>query len=393
MENGTSLYPTTNKSLDSRKKRLEESKLICQENKDSLFSFLKKLQADGTSKQQQLSYLDRLVPITELLGNTKFKDATRQRMEGIFAEWRDKKDYKQASVNKAVECIKAFYRWLYGLTSQDTAPDTVKWMKKESQMNDIKPEELWTEEDVTKVLNQTNSDLLRILISVAYESGLRPGELRSLKIGDIKFNNDIVRVYCRGKMKRKSGDRVVPLLRNYEMLKKWVYKHPKKDNPNAWLWTYDDKPLPESTYRFQLYRLAKKANITKPLHPYILRHSALTRFYKEMQTPLAKELAGHAGNSEMIDVYCHLAISDLEDSVRKMNGIESKKTEKDLSICPKCNSIQDIGAMSCKACGERFSTKSACEIDEYEQNLIKLAKALLKRAEQRPEIVDLLLKG
>ena len=136
----------------------------------------------------------------------------------IYAEWRNRKTYKQSSVNKATECLKSFFRWVYDLSYQDPAPECVRWLKRESDINDIRAEDLWTEDDITKVINATRSDLYKTMISVAYESGLRPGELRSLKIGDIKFNEDVVRIYCKGKMLRKKGERVVPIVRCYNIL-------------------------------------------------------------------------------------------------------------------------------------------------------------------------------
>ncbi len=74
-----------------------------------------------------------------------------------------------------------------------------------------------------------------------------------------------------------------------------------------------------------------------------------------------------------------------------MNGEPVDKEEKKETMCPKCNRTQDVGAMKCNFCGYRFSTKSACEMSEYDQNLMKLGKALLKKAEEKPEIVDMLL--
>jgi tRNA(Ile2) C34 agmatinyltransferase TiaS len=99
------------------------------------------------------------------------------------------------------------------------------------------------------------------------------------------------------------------------------------------------------------------------------------------------------GNSEMVDVYCHLAMSDMEDAVRKLNKLPLKeKTEDDKPNCPRCGGLRDIGSLECRNCGEKFSTRSACELEHHEQNLIHLAKALLKRAEENPEIVEMLLK-
>ena len=59
-------------------------------------------------------------------------------MEKVFAQWRNSKEYKQSSINKTIQCLKAFYRWLYGLTSHDPAPEVVRWLKKEKKPESIK---------------------------------------------------------------------------------------------------------------------------------------------------------------------------------------------------------------------------------------------------------------
>lgn len=389
----TDLYPRVSRQLERDVKKIKESEKICEENKKNLIDFLTKLKADGISEAQQLSYMARLRPITEFLGETRFKDVTKKEMERVFAEWRSRKDYSQASINKVIQCLKSFYRWLFDLASEDKAPDCVRWLRKSGTTNNLRAEDLWTEDDIRKVISVTRSDMWKTLISLAFESGLRPGELRSLRIGDIVFNNNIARVYCRGKTEKRTGERVVPVIRCFNLLREWVNNHPRKNDPRAWLWTFGDEPLAEENYRIQLKRLAKKTHISKPCHPYCLRHVALTRFYKELPVPVAKKLAGHSGSSLMIDVYCHLGMTDLEDSVRSLNGEPVKKEEQKETICPRCNKMQDIGAMECRFCGYRFSTKSACEMSEYEQGLMKLGKAVIKKAEQNPKIVDMLLEG
>lgn len=94
----------------------------------------------------------------------------------------------------------------------------------------------------------------------------------------------------------------------------------------------------------------------------------------------------------MVDVYCHLAESDLEDSVRAMNGYEQKRKKETKPVCKKCNSILDLGSTLCHRCGLPQNEEGAMEKIEYEQNLMKLAKKVLEKAEKNPKIVDMLLE-
>ncbi len=169
MQGKEALYPLIQRRVEKAKKKLEESGAL-EENKRHILGFLVKLEADGTSNAQMLSYLDRLTPIALLLGRKDFKETTRKDMEEVFARYR--KGYAQSSLNKVVQCLKCFYRWLFDLSSADAAPEAVRWMKKESCPNILRAEDLWTEEDMQKALSVTRTLRDKCILSVLYETGL-----------------------------------------------------------------------------------------------------------------------------------------------------------------------------------------------------------------------------
>jgi len=390
-ENRSELYPQIERSLQTATKNLKESKEICEENRQALIDFLTKLSADGTSSAQRLSYLHRIVPIAKLMGNTTFKTITKKQMEGIIAKYRDERKPKQNSMNKTIECLKAFYRWLFDLTSQDPAPECVRWIKRESEVTNIRAEDLWDESDVTKVVNRARSLRTKAMISMAYESGMRPGELRALRIRDVVFNGDMVRLYCRGKLERKMGERCIPIIRSYNIIKTYLDSHPRKNEPEAWLWSYGKKPIIELYFREQLKALAEKVGIKKPANPLILRHSALTRLYGNLPSETARVLAGHK-DSRRARTYFHISQKQLENSVRVLNGFEKKAENEIKPICKKCGAILDLGSSICGHCGLPQDSKTALEKMEEEETLRKIGRALLKRVERDPKILDTLLE-
>jgi site-specific recombinase XerD len=211
------LYPHLRKGLDRAKLRIANSEIM-EGNKKSLLDFLVKLEADGTGKPQIISYIDRLKPIAELIGDKPFKEVTKREMETVFAEYR-KKGLSKSSMNKTVECLKAFYRWVHDLSSQDPAPEVVRWLKRENVPNGLRPEDLWSDSDMEKVMNSTRSLKDKCIMSVLFEAGLRPGELRGLRIKDVVVKKDMVNLYVAGKTERVGGERVVPLLRSYNVMR------------------------------------------------------------------------------------------------------------------------------------------------------------------------------
>jgi len=398
------LYPLVRSGIQKRKQTIADSKDICQANKDSLDAFTIKLEADGISPCQILSHLDRIKPIAKLLGKTEFKKAARKDMERAIAGMRQRgvvrkgkrvRDLSTASMNKTIECIKCFWRWLYGLTRTDNAPDAVKWLKKERTNNTLRKEDLWTEEEIGKVINAANSLQTKAAIAVLSESGIRPGEARGMKLKDLVVNSNTIRLYVAGKTEKKLGERVVPIVRSYNILRLWLENHPDKSNSEAWLWPNKrdpSKPISNPALSIQVRRAAKKAGINKPCNLYLLRHLALTRFYGQVPA-VAYRLAGHKANSIHKETYFHLNEQDLEDAIKKMNGIEEKEETKEATSCPKCGHALGMGEQMCANCGAIPNSESAMKKLETDEFHMKLGRALIKRAEANPKILDELMKG
>jgi len=382
------LYPHLAKGLDRARNRIANSEIM-EENKKSLLDFLVKLEADGTGKPQIISYVDRLRPIAELIGNKPFREVTKREMETVFAEYR-KRGLSKSSLNKTVECLKAFYRWVYDLSSQDPAPEVVRWLKRENVPNGLRSEDLWTDSDMEKVMNSTRSLKDKCIMSVLFEAGLRPGELRGLKIKDVVVKKDMVNLYVAGKTERIGGERVVPLLRSYNIMRMWLSQHPNRDKPESWLWTFNGKPLLDRTLRIQIRRIGERAGITKPLNPYILRHTALTRFYKNMPGTVASKLAGHSPGSKQAQTYCHLAVEDLEDSVRELNGAPRKKQEEETKRCHKCDQTLAIGDRICPACGLAQDDEMAAKRMEDTEEALNVMAGIKSLGTKYPELGELI---
>ena len=84
--------------------------------------------------------------------------------------------------------IRKFYKWLKGT---EEYPDEVKWIKSNSRKcGRIKlPEEMFTEEDIKKLINAADLPRDRAFISVLYESGCRIGEMLFMRLKHIIYRS------------------------------------------------------------------------------------------------------------------------------------------------------------------------------------------------------------
>jgi len=386
MDRKEMLYPDSQRRLDRAKGRLMMAK-TANVNKTYLLDYLKKIQADGTGKAQMISYLDRLIPILELVGHRDLRKVTKKEMEDIFSEYRGRR-LSISSLNKTIECIKALYRWMFDRDLQDRAPDAVRWLRRETVRNKLRAEDLWTEEDMEKVMKAARSLRDKAILSVLYEAGMRPGELRGLRIRDVVVNGNMMRLYVAGKTEKKTGERVVPVLRSYQVLRMWLSQHPRSNEPDAWLWTPGGEPLRDVTLRFMVGEVAERAKIQKPKNPYILRHTALTRFYKRLPGIVASKLAGHSPNSREAQTYTHLATKDVEDAVLEMNGMPRRR-EGDSDSCGKCGKVLNIGDRICPGCGLLQGSEDALREMEYTESARNFMYGLEHLSKENPDLREL----
>ncbi len=80
--------------------------------------------------------------------------------------------------------------------------------------------------------------------------------------------------------------------------------------------TLDGKPVSPRYVRAMVKRYARKAGITKGIHPHFLRHSFATGFLRETHNiRLVQKALGHA-NLATTQVYTHIVDEELEEALK-----------------------------------------------------------------------------
>jgi integrase len=176
-----------NKQLKSALARIRSSPNISEANKRAILDFYKRLLADNLSMPRVVYYLNRLSVIAAIV-KVDFDKATRRDIEQVmrrinamdYTEW-TKKDYRVT--------LKKFYKWLRGCEQKGVYPPEVIWINTHVSIDkqDL-PNNLPGEEDAKKMIEAADHPRDKALIAVLYESGCRIGEIASLRIGDINYD-------------------------------------------------------------------------------------------------------------------------------------------------------------------------------------------------------------
>lgn len=265
------------------------------------------------------SHLFRLLMFTEKLpSNIKMMD-----IENYLDHFVIERGAKASSVRSARQAFIFYFREVRKQFTDLKFPK----MKVESKL----PEVLSAEE-TRAIFNALPNQKHKLLLLISYSSGLRVSEVIHLKITDIDFKRNMVRV-TQGKGKK---DRYTILasslveelkeylkVREYNLLLRQSYNEMRA---NPWLFPgMKNRPLNIRTAESIFTNAAQKAKIQKKVSFHSLRHAFATHLL-ELGTDLRmiQTLLGHA-SVRTTQIYTKVARSRLENIVSPLDRIPNQK--------------------------------------------------------------------
>ncbi|MBI5807114.1 MAG: site-specific tyrosine recombinase XerD [Ignavibacteriales bacterium] len=166
--------------------------------------------------------------------------------------------------------------------------------------------------EVDKILQMPKVDDVaglrdKAILELLYSSGLRVSELINLKVNDLFFDDEIVRVLGKG-----SKERIVPMGSSaIEWIKKYLlYSRPslekKMKSQNHLFLNKKGTKLSRMAIWQIVDKYSKEAGIEKEVHPHIFRHSFATHLLEGgADLRAVQEMLGHADISTT-QIYTHV---------------------------------------------------------------------------------------
>ncbi|WP_259134898.1 site-specific integrase [Methanosalsum natronophilum] len=262
----------------------------------------------------------------------------------------------------------------------------IKNVKYESK----EPEEVLTKTEVEAIIDTCNNPRDRALFALLYDSGCRIGELLSMRVKDVKFDqNGALVSFPEG----KTGYRKNRVVFAASYLRVWVENHKLNTDPNAPLWlsrktsSNEPQPLKYQGVALLLERLVKECGIEKRVHLHLFRHTRASELANTLTEQQLKKQLGWTQGSSMAARYVHMNDRDLENAILKSSGVEVDEEGAEIGIRPiRCNRCKDLNPPNAKFC-----SKCGLPIDQgmSEEN-IKNVNEVLDLLKQNP---DLLIKA
>ena len=287
--------------------------------------------------------------------------------------------------------LKIFMRWMK-LGSREFAevgdPPETAHVRMKRVKDTIIREDLLTEDDISRLLHACGENTRdRALIDCHYEGGTRPGEILSILIKHVKFDQYGANLHVDG----KTGPRTVRLVKSTPTLANWMSIHPFKENPESPVWINLSKnhygeqlAYPAASAMFR--RRARIAHLQKRVNLNMFRHSEATNSAKFMTEAQLRKRHGWSPESKMPSRYVHLINADVDDAIFKQLGIkkdeEIPNTPKKCHICEMPNAYD---SKMCSKCGKILDLKTAIEKEEKNESEKKDLEKEVKNLKENME--------
>lgn len=340
--------------------------------------------------------LIRLNMISQMLGK-KFEEAAIEDIENLVFKI-DRRGNMPNTINKFRKILKNFYRWMHGLPMREYPPQ-VRWIRlKKVPLITVKPNDLLTFDECLKLTRYAKNIRDKALFQCTLDSGCRIGEILTVKLGEVQFNEHGAVLECDG----KTGEYPCILTWSASTLATWINNHPFREDKEAPLWVKINRDRPiqmqYSGARAAFAECVKKAGHKKRVWLHLLRHVSSTEDAMNGMPDSFRKYKHHwAPNSKMGMVYEHLSRniipniqknswSRINPEKREMTPEKKNKVELN-SCCKRCEHSNQYDAIFCTKCG--FSLK---ENKSFEANITKTkTETLLEKLLEDPEKIRKLL--
>jgi len=353
-------------NMASVKARIELLKQ--KENIETILKFLNELYAEGMSETRIVKYANHLKVLSEKMGKS-FLDADKDDITAFLSGLEQSK-YAPHTKRDYRIVLKRLFCFLGKEDLVKNVKQTLKGNKKKL------PDELLTKGEVERMIKASKHPRNRAIVALLYEGGLRIGELASLKIKNVQFDELGAVVTVHG----KTGGRRVRIVSAASLLARWIEMHPGGEDKEASLWVNlsPNHKKEGITYRAisqNLKRIAKKAEVKKRITPHIFRHSRATHLAKDLTEAEMNVYFGWVQGSDMPATYVHLSGRDVDDKILQIYNLKPKDKDREDEMrpveCPRCKYINSPVNRFCGRCGTVLDEQERIKLEIQSREVSK----------------------
>ncbi len=216
------------------------------------------------------------------------------------------------TINRKVSSLKSFYKFLQKTKEIESNP-----LAKHKALKVPKQVQVpFSEKEILSVLNLLDGEVdfeslrNKLMVEMFYSTGMRRSELINIKIKDIDFANETVKV-----LGKRNKERFIPLLKSIQKsLIKYIEVRDEINTNESYLFI---TKIGKITYDTLVYRVINNyfSSVSSKVKksPHIIRHSFATHLLNEgADLNSVKELLGHSSLAST-QVYTHSSLGKLKE--------------------------------------------------------------------------------
>ncbi len=283
----------------------------------------------GLSKDTIKAYTSDIQYLSDYFQNINNKapeDITRDHLELFLASLSDF-NLSIATQARMISALRSFFGYLVIENHiQENPAKLIDMPSKGRHLPDV-----LSVEDVKLIiasidLSTTNGERDKAILETLYGCGLRVSELTNLKISDIFFDQEFIRVIGKG-----DKERLVPIGRNAsEQIKRYIFqvRTHQKIAPG-----YGDivflNRMGKRLSRISIFNIVKKhtelSGVKKSVSPHSFRHSFASHLIEGgADLRSVQQMLGHASITTT-EIYTHVSNRYLRDAIMQYHPMENKK--------------------------------------------------------------------
>lgn len=379
--------------IEVLKERIREGEreVSDEEDREALIEFSRRLDLlrEEYSDHRHLKLLRHTTRMAEKVGGLADSLTDREATEEIV-RWIHT-TYENPETNRDYRVALRVFGKRVAPNDDGDPPGSIDWVSsktpKSYSPSPDPAEMLEWENDVKPMIEEARNPRDTALVAVAFDAGLRGGELYDLTIGNVSDGNHGMRLRVDG----KTGQRTVDLIPSVPHLQRWLSEHPAADDPDAFLWSKLISPDRYSYQRFlQCFKeAAEKAGVTKPVTPTNFRKSNATWLAKQgANAALIEDRQGRERGSKAVARYVARFGEDAEAQYARLNGKEVEEAEPDDLApveCPRCSRDTPADEDRCMWCNQPLDYDATAELHAEQR---EVRKATLRLIQSNPELLN-----
>ncbi|HJY63156.1 MAG TPA: site-specific tyrosine recombinase XerD [Ignavibacteria bacterium] len=273
---------------------------------------LEKSLSDNTIHSYKFD-LKKFRDFTDTLNIKSFYDVDKDIISSFLAAEKN----KASSKARMLSSLRQFFNYIIKTDKQNRLKLNPLEFFDSPKLGRILPDVL-TVAEIDKILNQPDINVTlglrdKTVLEVMYACGLRVSEVTSIKIPDILFNDEVIRVFGKG-----SKERVVPIGKPaLDWINIYITKSrsilAKTHSEDYLFLNWRGRKLSRMAIWNIISKYSKMARIQKEVHPHIFRHSFATHLLEGgADLRSIQEMLGHADISTT-QIYTHVDITYLKE--------------------------------------------------------------------------------